>query len=550
MLRKKVIIHNVCILIGVIIFYIGFLHGYLDEREVIREYQILKAQVETRFEQLDISYNAIQNATKYEELNTSFSVFDWGFGSALDEFAFFVTENSELLSKGVDPNVTLQEITEKRAIYETEKEDIVDKEKVFLLLHVIDTNYNQIESIKKELDVKDIDHEKAEQLYEEILDLLYETQESIEQLQFIPSEFSGTYQGNTFNLSFQKNETEKWIKEQQQEINKAIVNAEDQIIYLNAPIYNVIVNSIYDKEIMFGYLINMEALEIPPLVFTITNKRNTPITLDIHAKIAGYTSKVKEEVLVRGRSEENVSFYFTPLPNVDVTEKTAAQLEYEIYENDSLMIEDTVEVAIQPKNVMAWNFKNDTINNILIASFVTPHAPEVKELVRLAAEFSPGTTMSSDCGWCQASNDWRLAMEDNVKAIYNALKFDYDVTYVNTLIAYNGSSEVIQTVYLPSEVMGYSSANCIDGTVTFASALEAIGIDAYIVLAPGHAYLCYDLSPQDHYYYPEQCLETTVINDDGFNDAVEKGNDLANAGFYEMFISVREARELGILPIE
>ncbi|MBI5001896.1 hypothetical protein HZC31_00760, partial [Candidatus Woesearchaeota archaeon] len=136
---------------------------------------------------------------------------------------------------------------------------------------------------------------------------------------------------------------------------------------------------------------------------------------------------------------------------------------------------------------MIWN-NNLTHGDMLIAGFVTPHAPEVKELLREAAEYAPGNTLSNLCNWCETSNDWRLTMQAEIKAIYSALKYRYDITYVNTPIAYgDAETAVYQTVYLPSESLIYKSANCMDGTVLFASALEAIGIDAYIFLVPGHA---------------------------------------------------------------
>jgi hypothetical protein len=52
-------------------------------------------------------------------------------------------------------------------------------------------------------------------------------------------------------------------------------------------------------------------------------------------------------------------------------------------------------------------------------------------------------------------------------------------------------------------------SNCIDGTVLFASILRRIGIDPFIVLVPGHAYLGFYLDPQ---HRSAAYLETTVMN--------------------------------------
>jgi len=49
-----------------------------------------------------------------------------------------------------------------------------------------------------------------------------------------------------------------------------------------------------------------------------------------------------------------------------------------------------------------------------------------------------------------------------------------------------------QRCRLVHESLGTGNANCIDGTVLLASFLEAMGIESYIALMPGHALLCVD----------------------------------------------------------
>ncbi len=54
-----------------------------------------------------------------------------------------------------------------------------------------------------------------------------------------------------------------------------------------------------------------------------------------------------------------------------------------------------------------------------------------------------------------------------------------------------------------------AQSNCIDGTVLFASILRRIGIDPFIILVPGHAYLGFYLDQQ---HRSAAYLETTVMN--------------------------------------
>ena len=51
---------------------------------------------------------------------------------------------------------------------------------------------------------------------------------------------------------------------------------------------------------------------------------------------------------------------------------------------------------------------------------------------------------------------------------------------------------IAQRCRLVHESIGSGNANCIDGTVLLASFTQAMGIDSYIVILPGHALLCAD----------------------------------------------------------
>jgi hypothetical protein len=65
-----------------------------------------------------------------------------------------------------------------------------------------------------------------------------------------------------------------------------------------------------------------------------------------------------------------------------------------------------------------------------------------------------------------------------------------------------------QTVRFVKDALVTSQANCIDGTVLFASFLYKIGIDVSIVLVPGHAYLAFSGDKDGNYKY---ALETTMM---------------------------------------
>lgn len=80
----------------------------------------------------------------------------------------------------------------------------------------------------------------------------------------------------------------------------------------------------------------------------------------------------------------------------------------------------------------------------------------------------------------------------------------------SSITTQSGSDELSagQVVRFIKDALVSSQANCIDGTVLFASFLYKIGIDVSIVLVPGHAYLAFASDEQCETKY---ALETTMM---------------------------------------
>lgn len=79
------------------------------------------------------------------------------------------------------------------------------------------------------------------------------------------------------------------------------------------------------------------------------------------------------------------------------------------------------------------------------------------------------------------------------------------------------------------ETLATSEANCIDGATLYASFLRAVGIDSFIILVPGHAYLGYFLEPASTEQGDRAAtfLETTMIgNEDLRNIPEARSNEL------------------------
>jgi hypothetical protein len=139
----------------------------------------------------------------------------------------------------------------------------------------------------------------------------------------------------------------------------------------------------------------------------------------------------------------------------------------------------------------------------------------VQALVRKAAEKAPGGQVRGYQG--RPSED---AVTGQVKALYDTLK-EAGLVYFDSIIDFGaGPGQVTQRTRLPRESLRQKSANCIDGSVLFASLLEAASMHAALVLVPGHAFVAWEKwRGSNNWDY----LETTLIGTHEFEAARERG---------------------------
>jgi hypothetical protein len=150
---------------------------------------------------------------------------------------------------------------------------------------------------------------------------------------------------------------------------------------------------------------------------------------------------------------------------------------------------------------------------------------------------------------------------DQVAAIFLALK-ELGLTYVSVATDFFDGA---QNVKFPSESLATTSANCIDGSLVFASALEAIGMRPAIVMLPGHAIAAVLVDPD-----ADPCnlnnwlaIETTVVANATPAEAITialkkhmpkvttifaKGCTQFKANQVSTLFDVQTLREIGFLP--
>jgi hypothetical protein len=184
-----------------------------------------------------------------------------------------------------------------------------------------------------------------------------------------------------------------------------------------------------------------------------------------------------------------------------------------------------------------------------LAAWVTPHEETVLRALRAAADHHPQRSIAGYQGDAEF-------VDTQIEAMYAALKAS-EITYINSVICFGQAhDESMQKVRLPRESLGERSANCIDGTVLFASLAEAASLNPGIVLVPGHAFLAWQPEQGGRWDY----LETTMIADHTFGEAQAMGRKLAsiNGSLNDDtgrplldIVSLAEARVVhGVVPIE
>lgn len=319
-----------------------------------------------------------------------------------------------------------------------------------------------------------------------------------------------------------------------------------------------------------AYANAFRALEISHVDAAFTNNATEAATLRFVVDLPGYTTKETAEVVrvaPGGSSTVALHLNFDATKLADLQGKLRASMDVTV----SCMIGDKTETIYEKAHPVEILGPNEAVLGALdengewqdwgtlLPVFITPESPAVQELLRMAAEYHPdGSIAGYQCGACD-EDEWTEYTTAQVEAIYDALKYEYAITYINMPGSFGSRSEGVATqrVNLPEDSMAMASANCLDGTLLFASALEAIGIKSYIVLIPGHAYLAWDTAP-DEDDSSLDALETTMLGSADFDEANLAGLDNLDRDWDSLFdeenldywlIGVRESREAGVEPL-
>jgi hypothetical protein len=180
---------------------------------------------------------------------------------------------------------------------------------------------------------------------------------------------------------------------------------------------------------------------------------------------------------------------------------------------------ETRPVYLHSASDLFWG--NQFANAQFIARWVTPHDPTVLQLVSSARNYVrrgrlAGYQLPSRSGPAVA-----VQVGDEARGVFEAMKH-LGISYVASISTYGKFTSHAERVRLPHETLSLSSADCLDLSVAFASAMENLGLEPLIVLVPGHAFVGVRLA---HGSSEILYLDLTVLPDGTFDAAAQRAHN-------------------------
>lgn len=286
------------------------------------------------------------------------------------------------------------------------------------------------------------------------------------------------------------------------------------------------------------------------------NQTQTPVTLMVESWIEGYSMTAVNTVVVA--PGERLECRQNPRLQAEVVEDLNSQrpgnfrvrVTHLKEGEDDIILNEGVEITLYSRKDFVWvPGCNPQEQYELYAAFITPTDSKVEELLRRAADYTSSGILIS--GYQGGEYDADGDVYDRLNAIWKAEE-EYSLIYVSTMVAFSpGFSQRVRT---PRDVLTQGSGNCIETTLLYASAVEAIGLEAALIRVPGHAYIAVRQDDVNAMYW---VIETTLIGRSNFSGAINAGYSNWQRDFPRMeagepgylWVNLSDARARGILPI-
>lgn len=292
-----------------------------------------------------------------------------------------------------------------------------------------------------------------------------------------------------------------------------------------------------------------------PISVKVTNNDKSGHQVLVKAWVPNYSDTgIVTKTINSSKSEvlgPPIHFFFELYKSI--TAPTPVQIQvrtYALENNREILIHSfSQETTLHPMQV----FGNEYISvdyRPWYSVWVTPNMDSITSIYSELSKKLPGGTVMA---YQLYSGDASMAESSRrvIKAVYEVLQ-SKGIRYVNNTSA--GSPG--QKIKYPVEVLQSKQANCIEGATLFASILESLGMQAFITIIPGHAFLGWRT---DNNSSTLDFLETTLTWNEKptpFSSALKSGNDryqeevsLGNFTNNKSYLlDIQKARKDGIKP--
>lgn len=293
------------------------------------------------------------------------------------------------------------------------------------------------------------------------------------------------------------------------------------------------------------------------VIVTIKNENPTPVQVVVTSEVVGFTNQIRDTVTVPANDSVEVpqNPQLTRAAFDELTSERPAQMHLLVTYLDNgeprTVIDQNNPTSVWARRDFPWviDRMSQQQDFDLLAVMVMPLDPEVENLLAAAGRYDPLGSISS--GY-HAADDANLSVRTSLEDIWKAETNDYSLNYLSTTLSFAAGKP--QRIRLPSEVLNQQAGNCIELTLLYASAVEALGMQPVIILLPGHAYVGVRTDDTGNSYY---FVETTMIGHATFDEALTEGGKefdetkphIENGDADYGWVSVAEARKNGITPI-
>lgn len=244
----------------------------------------------------------------------------------------------------------------------------------------------------------------------------------------------------------------------------------------------------------------------------ISNNSYIPLKWEIESSDKSYFDKVSGDFMFQQAGQE---VYF--MPNIPWNMSTLAKqvssspinIIFRLYDEDGNKVERSVPLFMRSINDCIYRYHEQKFD-FLFTAFIQEQHPEIDKILKDALKTKLISSISGYQG-----DDVNTILQ--VAAIWKVLHdrgFQYSsVTTTSTNSTNNLVSQAVRTF---DNSMKTNQANCVDGTVVFASLLRAIHISTVMVLTHDHCFLgFYTSKKKDKILY----LETTMLSS---SDIIDK----------------------------